>query len=332
MEKTAKGGIKNFEKNLSQVPLFAVPTLLILIAFIFREVKLKEIPQIINPFGFLYILLVLILVWVFNALKMKLVVQIMGEDISFKTSFQIVLAAVFGANITPFFTGGALSQVYFLSKECKSIGKSSAVTFVYVILSAIISIIFCIIFLLIPHHFLTGLRGGFFIGLIALVLFLSSIAIILIRIPNKTGNFIERVYLSITKKEINKEKLWKIIKEFDEGFNLLIKGGAKRIILLLIVSFVSQLFYILLAPLSFYALNIPFSFPKILLTQIALLYAASLGFSPGGIGVIEGTFAGFFFPYAMGKIALLTFVYRIFSFYIPTIVGTIFFYKLLKKD
>ena len=332
MKEQARGGIENFDKRLSQLLLFAVPTLILIIALIFREVDLKDLPKLINLKGILYITLTLLFIWVFNAIKMLSVVRIMQGSISFYKSFQVVLAAVFGANITPFYSGGALTQTYFLTKHSKNIGKSSAVSVMYLILSLMISIVFCIIFIVSPHQFITGVRGNFFLGLVIFVLLLSVIIILLIKFPKNAKALIEKIYKKIAKKNINDEKLNETLFQFSEGFELLFRNNSKLMLLALISAFASQFLNICLTPLSFYALHIPFRFSEIFLTQIAMQFTVSLGASPGGIGVIEGAFAGFFYLLAPEKIALLTFVYRLTSFYIPTFVGSFFFWLLLKEE
>jgi uncharacterized protein (TIRG00374 family) len=97
------------------------------------------------------------------------------------------------------------------------------------------------------------------------------------------------------------------------------------------VSFLAQLFTILLVPFSFFALGLHFNFREVFLTAIALQLTISVGITPGGIGIIESAFAGFFYPLTHGFTALLILLYRVASFYIPTLVGALFFFKLLRE-
>ncbi len=233
MKEQARGGIENFDKKLSQLLLFAVPTLILIIALIFREINIKDLPKLINLKGILYITLTLLFIWIFNAIKMLAVVRIMQGGISFYKSLQVVLAAVFGANITPFYSGGALAQAYFLTKHSKNMGKSSAVSMAYLILSLIISIVFCIIFIISPHQFITGVRGNFFLGLVIFVLFLSVIIILLIKFPKNAKTLIEKIYKKIAKKNINDEKFNETLFQFSEGFELLFRNNSKSMLWLL---------------------------------------------------------------------------------------------------
>jgi uncharacterized protein (TIRG00374 family) len=94
----------------------------------------------------------------------------------------------------------------------------------------------------------------------------------------------------------------------------------------------TQTVSILITPASFLVLGIPFSFREIFVTQIAVQFTTSIGFTPGGIGIIESAYAGLFYPFAKDSIALLTFISRLAYFYIPAIIGVFFFYKLLREE
>ncbi len=332
MENKTKGGVENLGRKIAQTLLFAFITIFLLVLLINKGGGINKFFSIINSKFLVLILLTLLLVWIFNAFKLMLVIKILEEEISLPLSFEIVLAAIFGANITPFYSGGMAAQIYFLSKSTKNIGKSSAVSVIYLILSLIISMFFSIIFLLTPHPHIQGTREYFFISLIIFVLTLSVTSFIFIRYPAKISTFFEKVYKKFTKKEPNRVKLESVIYEFSEGMGHFLQSkNRKLIIIAILVSLISQGLYFLMTPLAFYLLNIPINLKDVLLTQIAFNFTASIGFSPGGIGVIEGAFAGFFYPFAPTNIALLTLIYRIFSFYIPTIIGGFFFFFLIRK-
>jgi len=329
----SKGGIENLERKISQTLLFLIPTIVIIFLFIFRETNFKSLFNSLNYEYLILLIILMVAVWLLNTLKFSLIILFSKGKLSYKKSFEIVLASVFGANITPFFSGGIPTQVYFLSKFSQTIGKSAAIGVIYMILTLIVYLVFSLILLFTPHGFITGLRKDFFMGLAVFVFFLSFFAFFFMRYPEKAEKIINWVSkkLSPKRKENRAERVKESIREFSEGLKFFLSQNKFLISLTVLITFASQSLFLLLTPVSFIALNIPFSFREVILTQVAVQFTTSIGATPGGIGIVEGAFAAFFNIFAGGKTAQLTLLWRSISFYIPTLVGSLFFYRLLRE-
>jgi uncharacterized protein (TIRG00374 family) len=327
-----KGGIEHFEKRLSQTLLLVFPTIVVIFLFIFRETDLTNLIKRINFFYLFLLSLLLIGVWFFNTLKFYMIVKFSGGKVSFKKSFEIVLASVFGSNITPFYSGGIPTQVYFLSKFAESIGRATAISVLYMILTLLIYLVFSVILLVTPHGFISGLRNDFFTSLAVFVFVLSSFAFFFMRFPYKAKRIIEKISNFFSKGKFDPSNLEKSIDEFSKGLKLFFAQKKIYSLIIILIAFTSQFLYLLLTPFSFKALGLNFPVREILLTQIAVQFTASIGATPGGIGIMDAAFAAFFKPYAPHHVAQLTFLYRFFSFYLPTLIGGLYFYKLLREE
>ena len=327
-----RGGIENFEKRLSQALLLVFPTLVVILFFIFRETNFSDLIHRINFTNLLFLFILLLGVWLLDALKFYLVVRFSGGKVSFVRSFEIVLASIFGSNITPFYSGGIPTQVYFLSKFAESVGRATAISVLYMILTLLIYLVFSVVLLLTPHAFISGLRNDFITSLAFFIFALSFFAFFFMRFPHKAKRLIEKISSKFSGSKIDVLRLEKSIDEFSEGLRLFFSGKKVYSALTVLVAFGAQILFLFLTPLSFKVLSLSFPLKEILLTQIAVQFTTSIGATPGGIGIMDAAFAAFFKPYAPHHIAQLTFIYRFVSFYLPTLIGGLHFYKLLREE
>jgi len=332
MSEEKKGGIENLEKRISQTTLLVLLTIIVIVFFIFRETDFNSLIHRINLFYLLLLTLCLFAVWFFNGVKLYLVVKLSGGKIRFRKSIEIMFASIFGSNITPFYSGAIPTQVYFLSKFAESVGRSTAISVIYMILTLIVYLVFSVILLITPHQFISGGRNAFFMSLAIFVFVFSFFAFFFMKYPKKIKRVIEFVSKKIAKEKFDPSSLEHSIDEFSEGLALFFSTNKLLAIATLFIAFVSQSFFLMLTPLSFKALSISAPFKEIILTQIAMQFTTSIGATPGGIGIMDAAFAAFFKPLAPHTIAQLTFLYRMISFYIPTFMGGLFFYKLLREE
>ena len=332
MSEEKKGGIENLEKRISQSTLLVLLTIVVIVFFIFRETNFKNLIHRINLFYLFLLILCLFAVWFFNGVKLYLVVKLSGGKIRFQKSVEIMFASIFGSNITPFYSGAIPTQVYFLSKFAESVGRSTAISVVYMILTLIVYLVFSVILIVTPHQFISGGRNTFFMSLAIFVFVFSFFTFFFMKYPQKIKRVIEFVSKKIASEKFDPSSLEHSIDEFSEGLALFFSTNKLLAVVTLFIAFVSQSFFLMLTPLSFKALSISAPLREVILTQIAMQFTTSIGATPGGIGIMDAAFAAFFKPLAPHAIAQLTFLYRMVSFYIPTLVGGLFFYKLLREE
>lgn len=319
--------IKSFNVLLRRVLLLSLLTLCILVYFIFSNIKFDELLTQINMFWFFILVLNMISVFLVNGLKLKMIVKLANGYIDYRSSLRVVLSSVFASNITPYYSGGIAVQVYLLRKFSKNLGESTLISASYLILTVIVSIIFAILFLLIPHEFLAGLRKNFFYGIIILFFILSSLALFFMKFPNYAKGAIKFLSKRFNIK-VDEERIDMEFNSFSNGLNLMLRNPVLLLILILI-SFLSQLLNELIGLSSLKMIDLSFNIREAFLTQIASQFASTTSFTPGGIGVVEGIYSVFFLPIAKNYTPMLTFLFRMFSFYIPSIIGGVVFYKTI---
>ncbi len=330
-EKGKKSGIENVEKRISQAVLLVLLTFSVIFFFLFRETNLRDfLSRIRWPYLF-WLFVLLVGVWFFDTLKFYLVVKLSGGKVSFVRSFEIVLASIFGSNVTPFYSGAIPTQVYFLSKFAESVGKATAISVIYMILTLIVYLVFSVLLFVVPHGFITGLRKDFFMSLAFVVFAFSFFAFFFMKFPKKAKGIIRFISKRISPDKFDPSGIEKSIDDFSKGLSMFFSVNKFYAFSSVVVAFLAQITFLFLTPFSFAALGIHYSLKEVLLSQIAMQFTTSIGATPGGIGIMDAAFAAFFKPLAPHSIAQLTLLYRLISFYIPTFIGGIYFYKLLSE-
>jgi uncharacterized protein (TIRG00374 family) len=311
---------------LRRVLLFALFVFFILIFLVFKNVSLKELWQVLNPFWFLMLFVVTSTVICLNGIKFKLLVRVVKGHISYFDSLKIVLSSVFASNVTPYYAGGFVTQIYLLKKFDREI-SATLVAISYTILSTIASFIFSIPILFAPSSFIAGTRGKLLLSIILFSALLSVGAIILMAYPEKT----KKLILAIVRKfkiKANTDHLMSEVDNFSESLKFMLKNKMDLLILVLI-SVASLFCSQMIGLVSLKAISIDFNFYEAFITQVVSNFIASVGITPGGIGIVEGSYLLLFLPIAKEFAPLQTFLYRIFSFYLPAIAGGIVFYRVV---
>uniref|UniRef100_A0A7C4Y0X5 Flippase-like domain-containing protein n=1 Tax=Caldisericum exile TaxID=693075 RepID=A0A7C4Y0X5_9BACT len=315
------------ESTLRRVLLLSIFTFAFLIYLIFRNISLGELIQILNPLWFLLLFLNMGIVILLNGVKFKEIVQSLKSDISYIDSLKIVLSSVFASNITPYYSGGLVTQVYLLKKIKSDFNSSTLVSISYTILSVIVSLIFAVMFFILPHPFIKGIRGTFLLSILALAFLLSSLALFLMANPDKTKRLINFIVRKM-KLKVNETQIVLEVDAFSEGLRFMLKSPL-TLLKLVSISFISQLLYEMIGLTSLKAIGVNFNFYEAFITQIASNFIATIGITPGGMFIVEGSYLLLFIPIAHHLAPLQTFLFRMFSYYIPSIIGAIIFYRTL---
>ncbi|MFU2158539.1 MULTISPECIES: lysylphosphatidylglycerol synthase transmembrane domain-containing protein [Caldisericum] len=320
-------GTRSVEKTLRKVLLLSILTFIVLVYLIFKSISLKELLKSLKPIWFLILFINMDVVILLNAFKFKELVRSLNSNISYADSLKIVLSSVFASNITPYYSGGIATQMYLLKKIKSDFNSSTLVSISYTILTVIVSLIFAVIFFILPHHFIKGIRGNFLLSIIALAFALSSLALFFMVNPEKTKNFIKLMIKKLNLK-VNETQIILEVDAFSDGLRFILKNPL-NLTKLILISFVSQLLYEMIGLTSLKAIGVNFNFYEAFLTQIASNFIATIGITPGGMGIVEGSYLLLFLPIAKNFAPLQTFLFRMFSYYIPSLIGALVFYRTL---
>ena len=328
---------KNIDKkNILRGLRFAVIVSLVIsaaiILFTMDKNTLTRLIEKIDLKFLLYLLLVMCCNWFFAGLRLKILVNTIGDKISILDSIIVYLGGSFVSFVTPFASGGGPFQVYFLHKKGVNIGRSSTVIVIQFVLRLFffgtLTPIFFIFFNwaispgAIPNYiFYTAFGFGILI----------SIAIILFTLVPEIMNKIIRVILEIDKlkkfiKNNGKAKRYLVkarreLREFRESLKILV-NNKRRLFLaaLCTVAYWSLMFLVM--PLVLKGLGIEPNFLRAFIMQTIIYLILPYLPTPGASGFAEVGFASLFVAFIpKNMIGLVTFGWRLYTFYLILLVG-----------
>lgn len=280
----------------------------------------------------------LILSWLTEGLRIKLIAFGLGERISFVKIFSINLASSFTGNVTPFNSGGVPTQIYLLCRNGLTPGRASALVTIRIVVS---TLLFTIVspFLIVFYHarFSFGilhqvttiaipLAGILSLGLIIFIINPKLAAHLLLGILNslKLGRLGHRIEPYIEKLALEAEVFHRSIKEFRNWLNIVV-------VFCLTVAYWA--FFFGIAPLLMYAfgLNPAGKIIEIILLQFILVFVLAYLPIPGGTGVMELSLYSVlvFIPLQFRAIFIL--LWRFISYYLSTFVGGFVLLKLINQ-
>lgn len=276
----------------------------------------------------------ILLTW---TIRWKLILKTVKQSASFKSLFLMLLASIFGNNVTPGAAGGEPLRAYLL-REVNSIpfeiGFATATAdrvfefFPFVIIS-----IFAAFFILtwnIPIWtrlivFVLIIISLFFFGIILYTVFKKEIALkVIIRFSKSLYPFFVRLVKTKLSFAEVREKIIYYVNRFSHGF-LQVLRDRYVFILGFILSFIMwgldiARFYVCFLAIGTY----PPLMPLILIYTIGILIML-IPVLPGGWGIREATIVGLFAVVGVAGDAVLaaSLIDRLASYIVPTFIGAI---------
>jgi uncharacterized protein (TIRG00374 family) len=252
---------------------------------------------------------------------------------------------MFLSNITPFATGGAFAQIYFLNKKEISIGGATAATTVKTALPIIFFFITTPIILITDKSLFKIIpSGNNLIYILSLVLMYILACYGFYRVLKNTNIIKKRLSkilnLLENKKIISNNKVERFrnssfleIDVFAINIKRFLKGK-KKYILLSIILMMLYLFVLFIFPVILIkGLNSSISTSQIISLQILLTFITYFAPTPGATGVAEGGFTLMFSNFVdKSDIVSLTFSWRFFTMYLGMLIGLIIFYGEIVKN
>ena len=280
-----------------------------------------------------------------DALRFLYVLKTLQIDITLGYLVKLAFINMFLSNITPFATGGAFAQIYFLNKKHISIADATAATTIKTALPIIFFFLTTPIILILDKNlFKIFPKSNNLIYILSLVLLYILTCYGFYRVLKNTNiikrNLLKTLDIMERKKMISNNKGKKIrnnsILEIDL-FALNIKRflkGKRKYILLSIIFMILYLFILFLFPVVFIrGLSSSISTGQIISIQILITFVTYFAPTPGATGMAEAGFSLMFSNF-VGKnnIASLTFSWRFFTMYLGMLIGLIIFYAEIIKN
>lgn len=324
-------------KGLSLVIILTIISSILLVSSSVTSGNWPKLNQLNYP-AFGLACLALILSWLAEVVRIKLIAFGLGERISFIKIFGINLASGFTGNVTPFSSGGVPTQIYLLCRNGLAPGKASALVTIRVVISTLLFTIVAPFLILFYHarfsfgilHQVTTiaipLAGILSLGLIIFIIKPKWAAHLLTVLLNslKLGRLGNKIQPYIEKITSEAEVFHCSIKEFRNWANIIL------------AFFLSAIYWVLffgIAPLLMYAfgLNPIGKITEIILLQFILVFILAYLPIPGGSGVMELSLYSVLVFIPLQFRAVFIFLWRFLSYYLSTFVGGFVLLKLINK-
>lgn len=297
--------------------------------------------QVDYKWVFLGIILLLIH-WFCEAMTLHIPMKKMYPNNSLSTSIKVSMIGQLFNNITPFSSGGQPMQAYELTKTGKKVSDSLSILAIKFIVTQTALVITTLVIICFEFDFFANLMQnyiwiaivGFGVNILAIILvFIAGMkkrAITII--TNPIIKFLAKIRI-IKNPEQKIEKLDKSIDNFRNQFKF-IKEQKRVVLQMFIFAVVESLLYYSLTYIVYRAFgNYGITFWQIIPVQAFLLLIMTFIPTPGsGIGAEGGFLLLFNSIFKQGTINMSILFWRMYTFYLPIIVGALFLIPTKKKE
>jgi len=314
----------------------------IIIIITIDEDTLQRVLKNLEPKYILIILGLLLINIIAAGQRIRVMIKSIDRPLSLMDCMVIHISGAFVSNVTPFSSGGGPFQIYFLHKKGVNIGKASTAVVINFLLRlfyfGIITPVFLIFF---SKYINPGVIPKYIFYLAFGMGILFSIGIILLTlVPQITDRLINYV-LKINKvnkliKNNYKAKKWMVksrreLADFRRSL-ILLKNNKKALFwgVFHTVIFWTSLFMIM--PVLLIAFGAEPHFLQAYIMQTIFYLIIPYTPTPGASGVAEIGFASLFVAFIPRDIiGLITFSWRLFTFYFILVVGGFFALREISK-
>lgn len=280
--------------------------------------------------------------WICEASNLHTPIKKMYPEQRFTNSFKVSMLGQLFNNITPFSTGGQPMQAYELTKTGKRVSDSLSAMAMKFIITQTALVVSTIIVVLFEFSFFANLMQNYvWIAIVGFVVnILAIILVILAGIKKKMITFFTTPIIKFLGRihifkhpESTIEKLDKSIDNFREQF-LFMKSEKKMVAKMFTTAVIQSFAYYSITYMVYRAFgNSGITFWQIIPTQAFLLLIMTFVPTPGsGLGAEGGFYLLFNSIFQQGTINMSILFWRIYTFYLPIIVGALFLVPTRKRD
>lgn len=284
----------------------------------------------------------LIIQWICDAICLHIPIKRLYTNQSFGNSFKIAMIGQLFNNVTPFSSGGQPMQAYEFSKTGKRVSDSFSAMAIKFIITQTALVIFTFTVILFQFNFFASIMKDFL--WVAVVGFTINILVILVVIlagmKKRVITIISNPIITLLGKikifknpEKIKENFDKSLDNFGEQFNIM-KSEKKMVLKIFITACVQSFAYYSITYMVYRAFgNFGVNFWQIIPVQAFLLLLMTFIPTPGaGIGAEGGFLVLFQSIFKNGTINMSILFWRLYTFYLPIIIGALFLIPINKKN
>lgn len=280
--------------------IFTILSVLSISALLYFTVDASSLESFKNA-DLRYIALALVLValmWVADAMKIKTLSKAADEDVPFSLAIKLTWINYFGAALTPMQSGGGPFQMYLMYRHGISIGKTVAITLVRTFFSIIVlglSIPISIIMKDQLPEMGLGMKG-YMIYISFVVIVAASAFFLSIFKPNIIISVVDAVVRALIKihllKPERREKVSKWLTREIEVYRGNIRSffttGIKMFITSFLLTVVQMGLYLSVMPCLILSLGYELNFVHCMILQALFIFSLYFMPTPGGSGAAEG--------------------------------------------
>lgn len=305
----------------------------------------QNILQILQQVDYKWVtigLICLVIHWICEASNLHIPLKKMYPKQRFGNSFKVSMIGQLFNNITPFSTGGQPMQAYELTKTGKRVSDSLSIMAIKFIVTQTALVVSTIVVVLFEFQFFAGLMNQYiWIAIVGFVVnILAIIVVILAGVKKEIITFFTTPFIKFLGKihifknpEDIIQKLDKSIDNFRKQF-LYMKSEKKMVIKMFLVAVIQSFAYYSITYMVYRAFgNTGITFWQIIPTQAFLLLIMTFIPTPGsGLGAEGGFYLLFNSIFKEGTINMSILFWRIYTFYLPIMVGALFLIPTTKRD
>lgn len=280
--------------------------------------------------------------WLCEASNLHTPIKKIYPNQTFLNSFKVSMLGQLFNNITPFSTGGQPMQAYELTKTGKRVSDSLSAMAIKFIITQTALVISTILVVGFEFSFFANLMQNYvWIAIIGFIVNIVAILVVILAgLKKKMITFFTTPIIKLLGKvhilkqpEQTIEKLDKSIEHFREQF-LLIKSEKKMVLKMFITAVIQSFAYYSITYMVYRAFgNSGITFWQIIPTQAFLLLIMTFIPTPGsGLGAEGGFLLLFNSIFQQGTIHMSILFWRIYTFYLPIIVGALFLIPTRKRE
>lgn len=283
----------------------------------------------------------LLIQWICEAITLHIPLKRMYSEQKLTNSIKVSMIGLLFNNITPFASGGQPMQAYELTKTGKRVSDSLSAMAIKFIITQTALVLSTLLVILFEFNFFKDLMQNYL--WIAIVGFLVNIlAIIVVLLVGIKKNIISTITTPIIKflgkihilkhPTVILGKLDKSIENFGTQFKFM-KSEKKMVLQMFMVSVIQSLAYYSITYMVYRAFgNSGISFWQIIPAQAFLLLIMTFIPTPGsGLGAEGGFYLLFNTVFKEGTINMSILFWRLYTFYLPILVGLFFLIPTVTK-
>ncbi|MCD6571376.1 MAG: flippase-like domain-containing protein [Deltaproteobacteria bacterium] len=304
---------------------------------------LKNIPpgelaqglKIISPSGLLGALSAVLIMWVADAMRLKVLSRAAGSNIGVATGLRLVWGGLLFSGITPFEFGGGAYQILLMNKKGLSSAESTAIITTKGLLAMIVLLVMAPVVLCLYPGVLPHSAFKYLMVVTCTLMSISSTIMVISclrpMIVTSTGHKILSVFFKAhiihRPTKTRWDKAWSVWADqcHSSFITIFRKGSGIYMTAATICTFVFLLGQFAVAPLLLIGAGIHIDMWQLILLQFPLTVLLYFIPTPGSSGVAEGGFYVIFASFAPPVlIGMLTLMWRFLTFYLGMILGMIF--------